>query len=637
MVTGSWSGWHTLSETVNYYGNANPSWYFIRDAVAAADSAVDFSQYTYFVFINAGPNEEISGVASDIWSARWSGLYIPTNDDGGTFEVTHGMISPDIEEEPYGSFGVLCHEYGHELGLPDLYGYAGGVNDYDLMSYGTWNDLGYTPAGLTSYCKYQMGWYPNDYQYMYLLGADTLLLEPLIDPTADPHFLMMYSGSDGTYYFVEARRQLGFDTHIPGERVLVLEWDTNVNRVYKKAELTIGGYFLGGSNPNTPDVEVSVLREDMYQWAFRVYISHKSWSECMRLSPFGDHHSYTTGRSVASVGGYVYVVSQDYRDGNWEIYFKRSTNNGFSWDADLRLTTTSGSSVGPVITAYGSYIYIAWTEDVSGTNEIYFIRSYDYGSAGSWYSAERLTISSGNSIQPAIASYGRDVYVVYQDNRIGNYEIYMRRSDYNGYTWFSEQRLTFHGAGQQYPDVAAYRNYVHVIFQDSRRTETDLFYKRSTTSGSLWEPTKRFTRSTGWELNPRIAAWGDMVYVVWENSRFDSWDIFYKRGTGYGTKFWGDKRLTDMPSTSHNPVVAVKGKRAYIMWQYYVSSTSSYEVYFTETPDRGIHWMSEQMLSISDDFWSNNPSISTSQDNVYVVWTDDKDTPYREVYFAYRW
>ena len=52
------------------------------------------------------------------------------------------MISPDIEEAPYGSLGVLTHEYAHELGLPDLYGYAGGVGNWDLMSEGVQRRVG---------------------------------------------------------------------------------------------------------------------------------------------------------------------------------------------------------------------------------------------------------------------------------------------------------------------------------------------------------------------------------------------------------------------------------------------------------------------------------------------------------------
>jgi hypothetical protein len=52
---------------------------------------------------------------------------------------------------------------------------------------------------------------------------------------------------------------------------------------------------------------------------------------------------------AAASGPNVYVTWQDTRDGNWEIYFKRSTDRGASWDPDLRLTSDSSWSQNPQI------------------------------------------------------------------------------------------------------------------------------------------------------------------------------------------------------------------------------------------------------------------------------------------------
>ncbi len=47
-----------------------------------------------------------------------------------------------------GGVGVFAHEYGHDLGLPDLYDYYGenGTGFWTLMSSGSWMDEGRTPS-----------------------------------------------------------------------------------------------------------------------------------------------------------------------------------------------------------------------------------------------------------------------------------------------------------------------------------------------------------------------------------------------------------------------------------------------------------------------------------------------------------
>ena len=51
-----------------------------------------------------------------------------------------------------------------------------------------------------------------------------------------------------------------------------------------------------------------------------------------------------------SLGLYVHAAWHDNRDGNNEIYYKRSTDNGVNWDDVTRLTSDAGSSAGPSVT-----------------------------------------------------------------------------------------------------------------------------------------------------------------------------------------------------------------------------------------------------------------------------------------------
>jgi immune inhibitor A len=60
---------------------------------------------------------------------------------------------------------VFAHEYGHDLGLPDLYDYYGenGTGFWTLMSSGSWidkgkNTIGNKPSHMGAWEKFQLGW-----------------------------------------------------------------------------------------------------------------------------------------------------------------------------------------------------------------------------------------------------------------------------------------------------------------------------------------------------------------------------------------------------------------------------------------------------------------------------------------------
>ena len=61
--------------------------------------------------------------------------------------------------------GVYAHEFGHVIGLPDLYdrddsdGDSEGLGEWCLMASGSWLGVGGdTPGHMSAWCKSQMGW-----------------------------------------------------------------------------------------------------------------------------------------------------------------------------------------------------------------------------------------------------------------------------------------------------------------------------------------------------------------------------------------------------------------------------------------------------------------------------------------------
>jgi immune inhibitor A len=126
-------------------------------------------------FVHAGEGNEAGGGALGdcaIWSHSWSTYWWLTV--GPAFNMSGGIqignsdywvLKYTIQPEN-GGVGVFAHEYGHDLGLPDLYDTSGGENStafWTLMSSGSWLsqngvDIGSEPNHMGDWEKFQLGW-----------------------------------------------------------------------------------------------------------------------------------------------------------------------------------------------------------------------------------------------------------------------------------------------------------------------------------------------------------------------------------------------------------------------------------------------------------------------------------------------
>lgn len=79
--------------------------------------------------------------------------------------------------------------------------------------------------------------------------------------------------------------------------------------------------------------------------------------------------------SITASGKRLFVSWFDSRDGNSEVYFKESADRGESWGPDERLTTAQGESVLPTIAAGTGRVHIVWSDTRDGNPEIYYKRS----------------------------------------------------------------------------------------------------------------------------------------------------------------------------------------------------------------------------------------------------------------------
>lgn len=235
--------------------------------------------------------------------------------------------------------------------------------------------------------------------------------------------------------------------------------------------------------------------------------------------------------SIAAWNLLTHVVWHDFKwDGlrySWNIFYKRSTDGGVSWQPDQRLTSYPATSGPPSVAVSGASVHVVWYDLRTGNAEIFYRRSTDGGAT--WQADTALTNDPAGSYLPSIAVASNMIHVSWFDERDGNKELYYKRSLDDGLTWGPDVRLTNDPADSYRPSVAVSGNNVHLAWYDNRDGNTEIFYKRSTDNGASWSPDTSLTNDANDSFYPSVALAGTKVHLVWTDNRDGNQEIYYKR------------------------------------------------------------------------------------------------------------
>ncbi len=205
--------------------------------------------------------------------------------------------------------------------------------------------------------------------------------------------------------------------------------------------------------------------------------------------------------------------------------------------------------------------------------------------------------------------------------------------------WLADQRLTFNPVASQLSFNFAWciaadgAGRVHVVWFDQRDGSSQIYYKRSPNGGVTWESDVRLSLDAGEAGQPAIAASGDSVYVVWQESRDGGSDIYFKSSADGGLTWSGEAQLTS-DGASIYASIAAQGDRVYLVWDSYQNGSYS-EVHTSHSTDAGLTWAVETTLSgASYNSWS--PTIAVSGQLVYAAWVDTRDNNEEEYFRSSR-
>ncbi len=258
-------GWLTLP--INHPDDDGYERPVIRDAIKAADPYVNYASFDtngdgtlqfhelHVNVVMAGLEESISGNSNpehSIWANRWylDAANTPTVDGktvGNTGFLTFGekqkvTLNNGTTDTHQATVGVIVHELGHDLGLPDLYDTdksSAGIGYWGVMGGGSWGQspsdpatyAGATPVMFDAWSRWTLGWISPEkvtgvkrtYSRSASTGSKFTTAILLGDNPDGPDW--GDGSSSGAYYLVENREQTvgSYDESLRGTGMVVLK------------------------------------------------------------------------------------------------------------------------------------------------------------------------------------------------------------------------------------------------------------------------------------------------------------------------------------------------------------------------------------------------------------------------------
>ena len=258
----------------------------------------------------------------------------------------------------------------------------------------------------------------------------------------------------------------GFDTY---SKILYIRSDDNGHTWNHPINVSTNPKYSSLPDITAYNEHVYIVWQDVVSNKKEVYIniSHdygNTWTGEFNISKIDGYESGWP--SIATDGNKVVVVWADNRVTNngHDLYIRISTDNGTTWGHEIRITNMTDidpfyDDMNPDVVLKNNTIYLAFDRAFPSTGyyETMFMRSDDLGQT--WTDPVRLScLDAYNCYVGGIAvDNNGHVYVVWE-NSTPEDEIYLRRSDDNGTTWYEEQRLTWDDNRSVSPSICVGEN-----------------------------------------------------------------------------------------------------------------------------------------------------------------------------------
>ena len=234
----------------DYYGDDMRADEMVQETCNLAEDLADFTQYDQdgdgkidaIVIIYAGEGEKYGESNFDaVWAYTAN---LEESDEIDSYVVLDGKMVTYFSAVPEmqspskrDGIGTLVHEFAHILGLPNMCSTDGGVQktlgDWSVMDHGCYNNESRTPASMSAYERFFLGWVEPillDGPMNVRLGDLNKTGDCAIITASGQHNLNGLSPDPREFYILENRQQEGWDKFLPGHGLMLTKIDYVKNK-----------------------------------------------------------------------------------------------------------------------------------------------------------------------------------------------------------------------------------------------------------------------------------------------------------------------------------------------------------------------------------------------------------------------
>jgi len=344
---------------------------------------------------------------------------------------------------------------------------------------------------------------------------------------------------------------------------------------------------------------------------------------------------------VPDGAGGAIIVWEDYRNdplqSKGDIYAQRITKNGIvKWTSNgLAVCSHSAHQSNPNIDYRNGRVVIIWNDYRNGYADIY-AQMIDTSGNVLWASGgvPVVNISYAQNDGRVIIDNAWNSYIVYQDSSAGNWDIYAQKLNASGIQQWSSSGTVVCNAGNSQINPRAELNLsgeLYVVWQDKRSGEYDIYAQKLNANGvRQWNVASNgiwVCSVIGAQTNPKIEPFGSGFITAWIDYRNGSnYDIYAQYINNNGAAQWASNGIMVCNAAGNQSALDLKDNRtdgAYVVWKDNRNGTN-YDIYMQKITYAGaIGWASNGILVSGAANDQINPNVEVDNaGNALVVWQD---------------
>ena len=315
----------------------------------------------------------------------------------------------------------------------------------------------------------------------------------------------------------------------------------------------------------------------------------------------------------------VFALWTEYKDGKSNVFFSKSTDGGNTFVSPINLSEPNiGQSDYAAFAVKDKDVYVVWQTSISGTASVFLTTSTDGGT--SFTRPVMISDKSKLAAFPQIAISDSHVYSAWlekSDNNATN--AVFAKSDDNAKSFGTPLLLTQNLGNSGIPKLVATGNHVYLVWEDNSKGNFEIFLSKSDDSGVSFHPPVVVSGTSGQSGTPQIIVSGNNVYTTWMDDTSKNYDILFSKSIDGGKSFSTPVNISKLHSDSGYPQFTVSGNNVYVVWTQTITDLN-YDIFFAKSSDNGDTFDTPVNLS-NNNGASGWPKIA-SDGNIYVSWVD---------------